>query len=180
MSVSHISTHTYLFLFANGMISCYQGIRESTSSFFQLQRYSNDEISKRFTDAENFWREWESNVGYLKNDNIDFAFLSDDENFDIGVPSEYSYLNPTDFFNKSIIKQFMKNLEYNDLSFIYEGGEEKIVKKKEMGYNGPKKFFLNIRFPSEKIIIKQQSADEYTLGEHFRTIKKEEWKMNKS
>ena len=167
------NTHTYLFLVDKGNVFYYKG---TGAGDFQSQRYSNDEKSRKFTD--NFWSEWEKNAGYENDDKIDFAFLTDDENFEPKIPEAYLQIKPTEFFDQRIIMKFMEKLEYNDLSLVFNGKEEKILKKPELGYDGPKRFFLIIQYPDKITCKKQISSDAYPLGAFFQD-KTKAWGENK-
>jgi hypothetical protein len=138
-------------------------------------KYNNDEHSKPFFD--NFWPEWEVSAHYAKGDQVDFAFLSDDISFKFTGFERFSFVNPTEYFSIGKVKKFMEEkLNYNDLSFEYEEKEEKIPKCNKLVYKGPKKFYLNIPYPANKI-IKKPSERVYDLEDFFNE-KVERYKNN--
>ena len=128
--------------------------------------------------SDDFWKEWETNADYIEGDNVDFAFLFDDDKYNLNIPKKYSPIKPSKFFKQKIITEFMqKYLEYNDLSFMYNGKEEKIIKERVYGYEGPKKFFLNIPYPADDNSKPKQTSDKYTIGDFFKE-EKDEWDEN--
>jgi hypothetical protein len=154
--------HAYLFFFFFLNIYRYQ-VKEF--GYFLLT-YKINEKSKHF--SGNFWMEWEEYAGYLEGDKVDFAFLSDDIAFKFPGLEIYSFVNPTKYFNIGKIIKFMEEkLDYNDLSFEFNGREEKIIKCK-LGYKGPKKFYLSIPYPfSETAEYQKPSNGDSVLGDFF-------------
>jgi hypothetical protein len=174
--MSQNRVHTYLFLVDERNIYRYEVRKNEIKKTvdYIILKYKDNEKSQPFTD--NFWAEWKENAGYIEGDKVDFAFLSDDMNFQFPSLEMFSFTNPTDYFNIEKIKQYMEEkIEYNDLSFVFNEREEKIIKCK-LGYKGPKKFYLSIPYPSENIIEKSSNG-EYSLGTHIKK-KAQEYENN--
>jgi len=152
--------HTYLFLLDEGNIYRYQVKKKGVS----LLKYKNDEKSRPF--SGDFWEDWMCDAGFADGDKVDFAFLSDDNAFKFTGYKKFSFAEPTEYFNTGKIEQFMEDkLEYNNLSFEFNGREKEILKCK-LGYKGPKKFYLSIPYPSDETLKyhKPSSEDEFNLG----------------
>jgi len=160
--------HTYLFLLDDGNISRYQ-VNEKTG-VYSLLKYNNDEKSQPFSD--HFWDDWIYDTSYIEGDEADFAFLSDDAGFKFTGHKKFLNLNSTKYFTTGKIRQFMKdNLEYYDLSFVFNGREIKIDNFKPE-YKGPKKFYLSIPYPSndETVNYPEPSNNDFSLGDYFKKV----------
>nr|AGS53544.1 type I restriction-modification system M subunit [uncultured bacterium contig00062] len=163
----------YLFMICDRRISQYKGIGKDNQRDFQLQRYSNDETSivfQGFTD--DFWNEWKYNSSYHENDNVAFAFLSDDETFNPEIKQDFNFIQPAAFFPKTLIMEFMEKLEFNNITLVYKGKEEKIFNKAVFGYEGQKKFYLKM-YPSEpsENYVEQSDSSEYTFIDFLKELR---------
>jgi hypothetical protein len=155
--------HTYLFLLDDGNIYRYQVKGEG----YSLLTYKNNEKSQPFSD--DFWKDWKEYASYIKDDKVDFAFLSDNSAFKFPDLEDFSFVNPTEYFNIGKITKFMEEeLNYNDLSFIFNEREKKIIKEAKLGYKGPKKFYLTIPCPNEAAEYQKPSGGDIVLGDLFK------------
>jgi hypothetical protein len=144
-----MTTHTYLFCNDGDLFYRYKiRIKKDKTLVFDPLRYSGDEENRSFKKMSNFWAEWEKDARYMKNDRVDFAFLSDNKNFQPKMPPGYSLCRPTKTFSFNILQSFAKTeLKYRPLSLEYKGRKEKI--KGEKGYkpDTEKIFFVTIPNP---------------------------------
>jgi hypothetical protein len=154
-------THICLFVFEGGVVSRYKITQKKGGElFFDPRLYGNDEKSRVF--SERFWEEWERDFGYAEGDSLDYAFISDETNVTLEVPSTYPVCAPTQFFNYARIRTFMEsNLPYKNLSLSYLGNTERI---KNIASNNEKRFFLTIPQPSEHIQAHSFSKDSAPIG----------------
>jgi len=157
-------THAYIFLLDGGNIFRYQVDADK----YEIVPYKNNEKFRPFSNTNVFWNvfwtEWKKYAGYSykKGDKVDFAFLSDDKDFKFqGYRKKFSLVDSTTLTDK--ISRFMeKELDYNDLSFEFDGMEEPINKNESGCKKGPKKFYLSIACQSKDEAPEQlcQSEDE--------------------
>jgi GTPase SAR1 family protein/uncharacterized protein YecA (UPF0149 family) len=93
---------------------------------------------------------------------VDFAFLSDDENFMAKIPEAYFPCKSTKFSSYSMIKSFVEScIGYKAVSIIYADKNEKNrIEKHEL--NNKKVLFLTVPFLSEedKAIFLEESKKE--------------------
>lgn len=175
-----IQTHPYLFLQDEGFVYRYKFRRNTEEeSIYELFLYSNNERCKEYTD--DFWNEWKDAVGFLDGDKVDFAFLSDNDQFRFVIPPDFSLCNPSQFFSHKRIRAFIEKNFNCKITLIYKGRKDTINSNDEK-FSGQKVFYLDIPFPSGNFLNTSipsidYSFTEYSLGD-FCAEEKEGWRKH--
>jgi len=146
--------HKYIFSIIDGSITtyCYED-----NKFMQI-RYEGDD-SFTLSDQSIFWRWWERNAGYGKNDEIDFCCVSNPEPFTF--VQNYKQLENSTWTIEEI-KSFLTLLPYSNIKLIQEG----LTKKISVNKQSLKDIYQNSDFtdlylsvyPRKKLLLEQNNV----------------------
>lgn len=166
--------HKNIFLIQENQIAtyCYR------SGKFELQRHKGEESWDFKNDP--FWEWWQDTVKYMKNDEVDFCFLSSDKDFK--QPSSFKS-SLSSIWTWSVIEKFFKTCcEKYSWVQIEWNGTKKEFKKELSKDNSMQRLFLFLNenaLLANKSVNNEVSDGEAQLYRHFKNEREKDQNSKK-